>query len=146
MPFEHFPKEYAMNRVTRTIVCTLPLLCLAIGAIPARAGDNSPAGLAMMQTYLDLIDHFSKLAKDPAAAGVAATIGATDMLKAKSPDDAIKFLEETLPNVKNQAVQRVIRFQLIELYKSTGDQDKALEQMKALMTGAPVMDEQPAGK
>src|SRR5206468_5530428 len=84
------------------------------------------AQLDRMRGYIEVVDRFSRLARDPAASGVAAVISATDMLKARGADAAIDFFNKTLPQVKNEAVQRAIRLQLVDLYKSSGQQDKAL--------------------
>jgi len=104
------------------------------------------AQLDRMRGYIEVVDRFSRLARDPASSGVAAVITASDMLKARGADAAINWFNQQLPQVKNEAVQRAIRIQLIDLYKSSGQQDKALEQMSQLMTSAPAgASPQPTG-
>ena len=91
----------------------------------------------MMRGYIDLVDRFSRLSRDPSTAGVAAVISAADLLKPRGADAAIEYFNKMLPEVKNEAVQRAIRIQLVELYKNAGQQDKALEQLDVLIKGAP---------
>jgi hypothetical protein len=107
------------------------------GGGPSMGNVRVPPELAIMQGYLSLVDQFQKLAKDPAAAGVAAVLAANDMLKGRGADAGIEYFTKLLPDVKNEAVQRAIRIQLIDLYKKANQPDKALEQMRILMTAAP---------
>ena len=60
----------------------------------------------MLRGYLDVVDHFAKLAHDPTAAGVAAVLAANDLLRPRGTDVAIDYFNKTLPNVKDEAVQR----------------------------------------
>jgi hypothetical protein len=90
-----------------------------------------------MRNYLDVFDRYSRLSRDPAAAGVAAVVTAGEMLRARGADPAITYFTKVLPEVKNESVQRAVRLQLVELYKMSGQQDKALEQLQILMTTAP---------
>jgi hypothetical protein len=101
--------------------------------------------LERMRGYLDLVDRFSRLSRDPSSAGVAAVISASDILKPRGADAAIEYFNKTLPNVKDPAVQRAIRIQLIDLYKAAGQQDKALEQLTQLMTASTGTSETPKG-
>ena len=91
----------------------------------------------MMRGYIDVVDRFSRLSRNPATAGVAAVIAAADMLKQRGPDAAIEYFNKTLPDVKNETVQRAIRMQLIELYRASGQNDKAIEQLDSLIKTAP---------
>jgi hypothetical protein len=93
--------------------------------------------LDAMRNYLDVFDRYSRLSRDPAAAGVAAVVTAGEILRARGADTAIAYFNKVMPDVKNEAVQRAIRLQLIELYKMSGQQDKALEQLQSLMISAP---------
>jgi len=117
------------------------------GGGPGGGGQGMPGGpnrmspemaqLDRMRGYIEVVDRFTRMARDPAASGVAAVIAASDMLKPRGADAAIDYFTKTLPQVKNEAVQRAIRLQLIDLYKTAGQQDKALDQMTQLMTSAP---------
>ena len=93
--------------------------------------------LDAMRNYLDVFDRYSKLSRDPASAGVAAVVTAGEILRARGADSAIAYFTKILPDVKNDSVQRAIRLQLVELYKMSGQQDKALDQLQTLMTSAP---------
>src|SRR5438552_13511088 len=95
-------------------------------------GPNMPDGpmgqIQMLRGYLDLVDSMSRLCKDPNAAGVAAVINASEVLKPRGADAAIDYFNKLLPDVKSPAVGRAIRIQLMDLYKNSGQHDKALEQ------------------
>ena len=91
----------------------------------------------MLRGYLDLVDHFSRLAHDPTSTGIAAVITAGDILKARGADAAIDFYNKLLPDVKDPAVGRAIRIQLADLYKNAGQADKALEQLHMLIVAEP---------
>ena len=99
-----------------------------------------PAGggqVEAMRNYLDVFDRYTRLSRDPASAGVAAVVTAGEILRARGADSAITYFNKVLPEVKNESVQRAIRLQLVELYKMSGQQDKALEQLQQLMVAAP---------
>jgi len=95
------------------------------------------AQLDAVRNYLDVFDRYSRLSRDPTAAGVAAVVSAGEILRAKGADTAISYFNKVMPDVKNESVQRAIRLQLIELYKMSGQQEKALEQLQNLMVNAP---------
>jgi hypothetical protein len=100
--------------------------------------DNRRGGPAMQQyemlrSYIEVVDRFSKLAQDPQAAGVAAVVSASDLLRQRGPDKAIGYFNKVLPEVSDPAVRRAIRIQLADLYKQTGETEKALEQLDMLM-------------
>jgi hypothetical protein len=91
----------------------------------------------MMRNWLDLIDRYARMSRDPVASGIAAVVGANDILRAKPPEQAIDYFYKMLAQVKNEAVQRCIRIQLVELYTKTNQHDLALEQLRILMTSVP---------
>jgi hypothetical protein len=109
------------------------------GGPPGGPGMGRPDGaggqIGMMRGYLDLVEGFSRLTKDASTAGVAAVIQANDMLKPRGHDAVIAYFTKILPNVKDAAVQRAIRLELITAYKDSGQQEKAMEHLEALMTG-----------
>jgi tetratricopeptide (TPR) repeat protein len=80
---------------------------------------------------------YAAIALDPAASGVSAVNAAADLLKADGPDQAIAYFNSVLDGTKNFAVQRMIRFQLVDLYRQAGRPDKALEVLKDLITLTP---------
>jgi hypothetical protein len=91
----------------------------------------------LMRGYIDLVERFSRLSRDPTTAGVAAVIAAGDLLKAQGPDAGVEYFTKALETAKNEAVRRAIRIQLVELYKQSGQHDKALEHLTDLINGAP---------
>ena len=91
----------------------------------------------ILRGYLDVVDRYAKISTDPTTAGIAAVISAAEVLKPRGPDAAIEYFNKVLPEVKNESVARAIREQLAELYKAAGQQDKSLEQLHTLMSGAP---------
>jgi hypothetical protein len=126
-------------------VLTVAILVIGTSARPVHAAESSAkpdrAEQAMtmidvLRGYLELIERYDRIAADSRASGVAAVLMAEELLKGRSPADAIEYYTNVLPEVKNDAVRRVIRIQLADLYKNTGQTDKALEQLRILMTGA----------
>lgn len=90
--------------------------------------------LSMMRGYLGLVDGYTTLAKDPVATGVAASLGAKDLLEqSATPQEAVSYFERVLQDVRDDVVRRSVRVQLAELYKKTGQNEKALEQYRLLM-------------
>jgi len=99
-----------------------------------------------MQRYLDLVNQYSKMASDPQTAGVAAVIAASDILKPRGADAAINWFTKILPDAKNPAVRRAIHGQLADLYKQSGQQDKALDELHTLITEAGGSESAPANR
>jgi hypothetical protein len=89
-----------------------------------------------LRGYLDAVDRYTRLARDPSVAGIAAVVQTADLLRGRGADAGIDYFNKLLPEVKDPAIQRAIRVQLIELYKQANKPDQALEQLKTLMTGA----------
>jgi tetratricopeptide (TPR) repeat protein len=116
------------------------------GRGPGGGGRGGPGGgggnplmmqVELMRNWLDLIDRYAKLSRDPVSAGVAAVVSADDLLRAKPPEQAIEFFNKMLDEAKNDTVKRAIRLQLAELYGKANQSDKALEQLRKLMSDAP---------
>ena len=93
--------------------------------------------IEQMRGWLDIVDRYARLSRDPVSAGVAAVIAADDLLRNKPPEQAIEYFSKLMTEVKNEAVQRAIRLQLVELYGKNNQPDKALEQLRILMLAAP---------
>ena len=89
-----------------------------------------------MEKYLYVVDHVTRMSENPTAAGVAAVFRAHDLLKSQ-PQKAIEYFNDLLPQVKNDAVKRVIRLELAELYKNAHQDDKALDQLRELIVTTP---------
>lgn len=88
-----------------------------------------------MRQYLDLVDKYTEMAKDPSASGVSAVVTLAELAKQQGPSVAIEKLNALLPEAKDDAVKRAIRLQLIDLYKASGQIDKAIEQAETLIKG-----------
>jgi predicted negative regulator of RcsB-dependent stress response len=89
--------------------------------------------IEMLRGYMDVVDRYTRLARDPVASAIAAIVTAKDIHKQRGNDAAIAFLTKALSEAKNDAVQRAIRFQLVEVYREAGQQDKAVEMLSALI-------------
>lgn len=87
--------------------------------------------------YMELVRGYSDLSRDPSAAGVAAVITANDLLKPRGTDAAIEYFDKLLPNVKDPAIARAIRLQLVDLYRASNRSDEALKQLESLITAEP---------
>jgi len=90
-----------------------------------------------MRGYIGLVDNYARVSRDPSVAGIAAFLRMKEILDPMGPDAAIDYYTKLLPEVKNEALQRAIRAELADLYKKAGHQDKALEQLRAIITSAP---------
>jgi hypothetical protein len=97
----------------------------------------------LMRGWLDLIDRYTRLSRDPVAAGVAAVVSAEDLFQGKPPEEAIAFFNKMLEEAKNETVKRAIRMQLAELHGKANQTDKALEHLRVLMTAATATDAPP---
>lgn len=87
----------------------------------------------MLRSYIDVVDRYTAMTRSADSAGVAAVVSATDILRQRGPESAIDFLSKSLPEVKIPAIERAIRIQLADLYRQSGQADKALEQLGVLM-------------
>ncbi len=101
---------------------------------PTTQAMNWEQWVSLFRDYLDLIDEFAAVSKDQSSSGVAAVVYAEDVLKAKKPQDAIDWFNQILPEIKDPVVQRAVRLRLAELYRTTNQPDKALEQLRVLIT------------
>jgi hypothetical protein len=91
-----------------------------------------------LRNYLEMVDRYNQVSRDPTASGVAAVMSTVDILRPRGAQAAIDYFTKILPSVKNDAVSRAIRLQLVELYKVSKQDDKALDLLEKLMTEAPV--------
>jgi len=125
------------------ILLLAPALVIGLSGSPARAQDGRFGGeeamrfIDAMRGYLEIIDRYSTIAHDPGSSGVAAVVAAGEIFRNRSHEEAITFFNKMLTESKNEAVQRAIRIQLADLYRSAGQTDKALEQLQILITSAP---------
>jgi hypothetical protein len=96
-----------------------------------------PPQMRMFQGYMMMVEQSARMSRDATTSGVAAVIMAGDLMKKKGPEATIKYYTDLLSDVKDPAVERAIRFQLVELYKRTYQSDKALGELTRLITGKP---------
>jgi hypothetical protein len=115
-----------MNRVLWLLV---PLLGVCFPALTY--AQATPAASALPA------GGYASIALDPSASGVSAVNSAADLLKNDGPEKAINFFTAVLNETKNASVARMIRFQLVDLYKQAGRQEEALEVLKDLIITTP---------
>ena len=106
--------------------------------------DPRMAKFEMLRGYFEVVDRYARLARDPAHAGIAAVVSAADILRPRGADVAIEYFNKLMPEVKTPAVQRAIRIQLAELYRSAGKHEEALEQLKQIMVADTSSEPPPA--
>lgn len=129
-----------MKSTTTNRWMALTILSAALGLAiyvnrPALAQDAAGhPPIALFRDLLGLIKQFDEVATSPSAAGIAAVMGTEDHFKG-SPQDRAKYLEDLLPSVKNEAVQRTIHITLADQYKKMGNREKALDHLKRVITG-----------
>lgn len=99
--------------------------------------DDAHALIQTVHGYTDVVEGYGRVAKDPSTAGIAAVICANELSKAQPPETNIAYFSKLLPEVKDEAVRRAIRFQLVDLYRKAGQRDKAMQQLEILMTAKP---------
>lgn len=102
-----------------------------------RPGNPLMMQVELMRNWLDLIDRYARLSRDPVSSAVAAVVSADDLMRSKPPEEAIAFFNKMLDEAKNDTVKRAIRLQLAELYGKANQPDKALEHLRKLMTETP---------
>lgn len=106
---------------------------------PMMGGDGGgfmlPPQMRMFQGYMMMVEQSARMSRDPSTSGVAAVVMAGDMLRKKGPEAAIDYYMKVLPDVKDPTIERSIRFQLVELYKRTNQEDKALNELTRMITG-----------
>lgn len=91
-----------------------------------------PDDIGRMTSNLGLIERMKRLCFDPAAAGLVAAGGLRDDVRRKSGDVA-KDLETQLAKTKTLGLRNAIRLTLREIYKKQDDDEKVLEQLRAML-------------
>ncbi len=93
-------------------------------------GANTPDANA----YIWFVEHSAAgVSKDAETSAVQAVIEAKDLLRSKEPQVSIDFFTKALYDAKSPAVKRAIRMTLYDLFKTQGQNDKALEQLQMLI-------------
>ena len=110
---------------------------LFIGFMVTRAhaeeGPGFDSKLGAMHNLIVVIEDFARVSSNASTSGVAAVLAANDQFK--NNEDAIAFYEKVLPQADDATVKRAIRIKLIELYKKSGDREKANANLEKLITG-----------
>lgn len=97
----------------------------------------NPTPFDNQRAYLDLVDRFTRLSHDPETAAVAAVIMANELMRPKGAEATIAYFTKIMPDAKSDAVRRAIRLHLIDLYRASGQADKALAEVEQLIKEAP---------
>ena len=85
-----------------------------------------------MGNMIQMIGHMGEAMFNPRIAGVIAIGGLKDEV-GKKPAEKIKFFEVQLETTKTLGLRNAIRLTLKDLYKATGDDDKAVGQLKTML-------------
>ena len=115
--------------------CTL-FVSLAVATWqPLRADDQQIEFLDTMDRYLNIADHYVALASRRDAAIYFAVEGIAEIYENKGEKaQAIPHLERLLKSHQgNPTAANIIRFKLRDLYRETGQAQKALDQLDAVM-------------
>lgn len=107
------------------------------GSGPGQGDRMMPTPFDNQRAYLDLVDRFTRLSHDPETAGVAAVITANELMRPRGAEAAIAYFTKILPDAGSLAVRRAIRLHLIDLYRTSGQADKALAVIEQLIKGDP---------
>ncbi len=133
-----------MRRKSYWIIAALVALSAAtlLRADDAGAPANMPSGpdpatLQGMNNYTWFIEHYSSVAKDSDAMGVAAVFEASDMMRGSNLDQQADFFNKMLFETHSRAVQRAVRMKLVEIYRGMSRPDQAMQQLQALITEQP---------
>jgi hypothetical protein len=133
---------------------SLLLLVVAVAALAPVAGSvladdhdgdqgddalhGTRAEIALMREAFSIMREFAEINRDPQAVAVIAVSTIGDYVE--EPQEAVEMLSDLLPEVEDPVVQRTIRFKLAELHAAMGDQDEAIEHLRALILNRPAAE------
>jgi hypothetical protein len=122
-----------MTRPATRIAVALCLIPLWIA--PAAAQDADPAKfLAMVGSYLDILDRMGKVSGDPRSALMHATNSIKEVYEQGGrKGDAVPELRKILEGLEDPAARTAVRFAITDIYKETGQKEKALEELRAVV-------------
>lgn len=92
------------------------------------------AELDAITRVMDIIDQVTATASDPDAAAVSAVLSVEEL--AESDAEQAEMLSGMLDDARSGTVERAIRMRLIDVYRHSDQPEKALEQVRLLVTGA----------
>ena len=96
------------------------------------------AEIALMREAFAIMREFAEINRDPQAVAVIAVSTIDDYIK--DPEQAVEMLTDLLPEVEDPVVQRTIRFKLAEYCAALGEQDDAIEHLRALIINRPAAE------
>ncbi len=127
-----------MNGKTLLIALTLSF---CVGAGPAAAADQPDAQkmdhfVTLMSKYLSLADQVVSVANRQDAAIFLAIEGIFEVYEQrKDAPGAVRHLNRILEtHAQDRTVRNLVRFKLRDIYKETGQMDKALEQLDLIIS------------
>ncbi|WP_428389789.1 hypothetical protein [Mucisphaera sp.] len=88
--------------------------------------------IELFSRLLGLVHEVADIAEDEGVAGVAAVMGVEDYIE--EPRERIAFFERVMPETDHPTIRRAIRLELSELYGETGQREKGLAMLEALIT------------
>ena len=108
----------------------------------------------MLQTeffrgYLDTVQRYSQLSRDPADAAVAAVVTAADLLRSQGPKASIEYFKPILEELSrasdpaSSAAEAAVRMQLAEAYHAAGQDADALQVLRTLIVRRGAADKAP---
>ncbi len=117
----------------KRIILSTTLLMLSLTT--ASAEDNPGQFVSLMSQYLDLANQVVDVAEHDEAAIFLAIEGIFEIYeKRRDAPGAVKHLQGILDNHgSNRVVRNLVRFKLRDIYKETGEMDKALEQLDLII-------------
>jgi hypothetical protein len=84
-------------------------------------------------TSVWVVEHYTAIAKDPEAMGIAAVRMAEDVMRDQPAEAQAEYFKKLLFDAKSRAVQRAIRMKLAQIYQTSNRNSEALEQLQILM-------------
>jgi hypothetical protein len=122
--------------MTRPATRIAVAVCLIASWVPsARAQDPDPTRmLAMVGSYLDILDRMGKVSGDPRTALMHATNSIKEVYEQSGrKGDAVPELRKILEGLEDPAARTAVHFAIADIYKETGQKEKALEELRALV-------------
>jgi hypothetical protein len=122
--------------MTRLAIRTAVALCLIpLWVHPAAAQDPDPTRLmAMVGSYLEILDRMGKVSGDPRSALMHATNSIKEVYEQSGrKGDAVPELRKILDGLEDPAARTAVHFAITDIYKETGQKEKALEELRALV-------------
>jgi hypothetical protein len=96
-------------------------------------GDRRPPPPDMVKGYINMVSDFTALAKDPSASAIAAMFTAKDVLRPQGAAAVTAYMESLLEKTNDETVHRAIRLQLVDIYRESGQAEKATAEITKLI-------------